>query len=59
MLTVKCLPNGNSVHFERTGNWWHVNARRYNGEIIDKVRCDDYREALAYRRAFIALARNS
>ena len=58
MLTVKTFRNGNSVDFERANGWWHVNARRYNGELIDKVRCDDYRDALAYRRAFCDLARN-
>lgn len=58
MLTVKCFKNGASVHFERSGNWWHINARRWNGEIIDKTRCDNYRDALAYRRAFCELARN-
>lgn len=56
MLTVKCFPNGNSVHFDRANGWYHVNARRWNGELIDKIRCDDYRDALAYRRAFCAIA---
>ena len=58
MLTVKGFKNGNSVHFVRENGWWQVNARRWNGEIIDKVRCDNYRDALAYRRAFCDLARN-
>lgn len=28
------------------------------GGLIDKVRCDDYRMALEYRRAFNAIAKN-
>ena len=28
------------------------------GMLRDKVRCDDYRDALEYRRAFNAIARN-
>ncbi len=58
MFTVKTFQNGASVHFERAGQWWCVNCRKWNGEIIDKVRCDNYRDALAYRRSFCAIARN-
>jgi len=29
------------------------------GGLIDKVRCDDYRMAMDYRRSFNAIARNA
>lgn len=30
-----------------------------NGELSDKVRCDDYRNALDYRKSFNAIAKNA
>jgi len=51
--------NGWCVSFERIGNWYHVLVRDARGDVHDKVRCDDYRSAIEYRRAFRAIARNA
>lgn len=36
-----------------------VLLRGANGEVVDKVRCDTYREALDYWKAFKKIARSS
>lgn len=36
-----------------------VECRGSNGEMLDKMRCDDYQNALAYYKAFCKLAKNS
>lgn len=53
-------PNGWSTAFEQQ---YHsglitVTLRRSSGEVFDKVRCDDYRNALDYFRAFNTIAKN-
>ena len=50
---------GAYVIFERIGAWWHVVLRTGSGDVADKVRCDDYRLAVEYRKAFIKIARAS
>jgi hypothetical protein len=52
--------NGWSTTFEQQ---YHsglitVTLRSSSGEIYDKVRCDDYRNALKYFSAFNAIAKN-
>lgn len=37
---------------------YEVNVRAPNGELHDKVRCDDRMEAMQYFRAFTAIAKN-
>lgn len=34
-----------------------VQLRSSSGDLLDKVRCDDYRTAMEYKRAFSALAK--
>ena len=36
-----------------------VKLYRSSGELADKVRCDDYRNACDYKRSFDKIARNS
>jgi len=50
--------DGAYVTFEKIGLMWHVMLRAGNGEVADKVRCDDYRQAVEYRKSFIRIARN-
>lgn len=52
------LKNRASVSFERSGYWWVVEVYSPGGQLVDKVRCDNYHDALEYRRAFLALAKN-
>ena len=49
--------NGKYVVFEKTGSIWTVILRTGAGDVADKVRCDDYRLAVEYRKAFIRLAK--
>ncbi len=49
--------DGKYVTFERSGQWWNVQLRTGSGDLADKVRCDDYRLAVEYRKAFIKIAR--
>ena len=36
-----------------------VQLRNAAGELIDKTRCDSYRMAMEYKRAFIAIAKHT
>lgn len=51
--------DGAYVTFERLApsGMWLVQLRTGTGELADKVRCDDYRDATAYRKAFLKIAR--
>ena len=37
---------------------YSVWIRNTSGEIVDKVRCDTYRMAMEYKRAFVAIAKH-
>ena len=56
-MTIYNGKNGAYVTFEKTGALWTVQLRDGRGDVADKVRCDCYRMACEYRRAFIAIAR--
>lgn len=49
--------DGARVVFEKTGALYVVTLRNSRGEVSDKMRCDDYRMACEYRRAFLKIAR--
>ena len=51
--------NGWSVFFCKCNGWYEVFIRDGRGDVHDNIRCDDYRNALAYRRAFISIAKNA
>lgn len=38
---------------------YEVRLYSAGGTLMDKVRCDDYRNALDYRKSFNAIARNT
>jgi hypothetical protein len=58
-MRIKNFNNGAYAIFEKMGAWFHVIARGADGNVIDRIRCDNYREALQYWRAFKLLAKNS
>ena len=41
------------------GTWYECSARSPSGYLLDRMRCDDYRMALEYYRAFCKLAKAS
>jgi hypothetical protein len=49
--------NNAFVTFERCYSNYIVTLRDSRGDVADKIRCDDYRKALEYRRAFLKIAR--
>jgi len=51
--------NGAFAMLEKVGQWYIALCRDSAGELIDKVRCDDYRMALDYYAAFKRVAKNS
>lgn len=56
-MKVKVYPHG-YASFEKTGTLYTVKV--YKGEELhDKVRCDTYREACEYFKAFSAIAKNA
>ena len=52
--------SGAWVSFDKGGSdgMYIVKLYSASGNLIDKVRCDDYRNACAYKRSFIAIAKN-
>lgn len=58
-MKIKEFKNGAYVTFGRdAGNLWAVLLRDPAGNVTDKVRCDTYHNALAYQRAFCAIAKS-
>ena len=58
-MKITEFKNGAYVTFERdAGGLYAVLLRDTSGNVKDKVRCDTYRDALAYRRSFIAIAKS-
>lgn len=49
--------DGRHVNFWKEGIWYHVTLRNARGDLLDKVRCDSYSEACAYRKSFLKIAR--
>ena len=59
MTKIKTYKNGHAS-FERLFPSGYYLVQCYKGtELHDKVRCDDYRTALDYYRAFQAIARQA
>lgn len=56
---VKEYRNGWSVYAEKGGTLYTVIVRNGRGDVHDKMRCDTYRDAMDYWRAFNAIARNA
>jgi len=57
MTKITSFKNGADVIAEKNGAWYCVTLRNPSGEVHDKIRCDDYRMALEYVRAFKAIAK--
>jgi hypothetical protein len=55
---IKTYRNNWCVVMEQTSVWYSVIVRNATGNVHDKVRCDDYRNAMDYWRAFNAIAKN-
>lgn len=51
--------SGAWVEFEKIGIWYRVAVYSATGAQLDKIRLDDYRNALAYLQSFRAIAKNS
>ena len=57
-MKIQEFKTGAYVTFERLpSGLYAVALRSPSGELSDKVRCDTYRAAMEYRRAFAAIAR--
>lgn len=61
-MKSKLYKNNAFVTFEKiesnASRFWAVLLRAPNGELHDKVKCDDYKNALDYWKIFNAIARN-
>lgn len=59
MFRIKSYKNGHAS-LERLSPSGMYLVQVYKGsELHDKIRCDDYRSALQYLKAFAAIARNA
>jgi hypothetical protein len=50
--------NAYTVFEKHPTGWYSVRVYAPNGTLHDKVLCDTYSEACAYRRVFNAIAKN-
>jgi hypothetical protein len=57
-MKITTSKTGAYVTFEKCAGWYAVRLVDSAGRLIDKIRCDSYRMACEYRRAFVAIARN-
>lgn len=57
MKPITLYANSACVVYEKAHGYYCVRLRAPSGELHDKVRCDSYREAQAYHRAFKAIAK--
>lgn len=57
MKPITLYANNAYVTYEKSAGWYCVSLRAPSGDLHDKVRCDSYREAQAYHRAFKAIAK--
>jgi hypothetical protein len=58
-MKMKCYRNGHaSMEYRPAAGLWLIECR-IGTELHDKVRCDDYRAALEYFRAFCAIAKTA
>jgi len=56
-MKTKTYRNGWSTMMNKGAYVYEVNVRNARGDIHDKMRCDDYRTACDYYRAFNAIAK--
>lgn len=56
---TKLFKSGAFAMLEKAGAWYITLARDSAGNLLDRMRCDDYRSAREYYRAFQNLAKNS
>lgn len=56
-MKYKMHKNDSFVTFEKCNGWYEVRLRSPNGELHNKVRCDDYRDAMEYWKSFNAIAK--
>ena len=58
-MKITTSKTGAHVTFEKYAGWYAVRLIDSAGKVLDKIRCDDYKTACEYRRAFSAIARNA
>jgi len=58
-MKIKTYRNGWSTMMDKAGYLYTVIVRDARGDIHDKMRCDDYRTACDYYRAFNAIAKTA
>ena len=59
-MKVKIFSSGWSVFFDRMPcGMYSVILRDLSDNLIDKIRCDDYRMAMDYKKSFSAIARKA
>lgn len=57
-MKITTQKNGAWTVFEKANGWYLVKLYDAAGNLLDKMRCDDYRDACDYKRSFDKIARN-
>ena len=58
-MKSKEYKNGWSVVMDKGAALYSVIVRNSSGNVHDKIRCDDYRNAMDYWKSFNAIAKNA
>jgi len=58
-MKIATFKNGHATFERLTPSGMYLVQCYVGSELHDKVRCDDYRDALAYFRAFKAIAKQA
>ena len=58
-MKIKVYDNAEVTFEKLLPSGMYLVQLRINGEVSDKVRCDDYKMALEYRRAFCSIAKGA
>ena len=56
-MKIKNYPNGYATMEKFTPSGMYLVQVRKGGELVDKIRCDSYRMACDYYRAFCRIAK--
>ena len=58
-MKARIYRNGWSASIDKAGSMYVIFVRNSRGDVHDKMRCDDYSDALAYYKSFCAIAKNA
>lgn len=56
---LKIFKNGYTLYSDKLNGMYILKLRDNPGNLVDSIRCDDYKMFLDYKKAFSAIGRNA